>query len=245
MKILITGTSGGLGEYLYKSLNCYSLNRQTNFNDISQHEFDLIVHCAFNTKNTVDQSELVSYINDNVFLTKKLIKEVKSKKFIFISSIDVYPQNHNRNEDTPININDIKNIYGKTKLISEEIVKQHQNYLILRCCGIIGTNKIPKSIRNLLETKKTTLTQTSTVNYINQKTILDIIKYNDITNQIVNIASDLSIQIQDLESIIYPINYGSYEYDIGNIKIDKFKKYFPNINNNSSKDVLLNVINSI
>lgn len=245
MKILVTGTSGGLGEYLYKSLNCYSLNRQTNFNEISKHEFDLIIHCAFNTKNTIHQSELLSYINDNVFLTKKLIEEVKSKKFIFISSVDVYPQNHSKNENEPININDVKNIYGKTKLISEEIVKQHKDYLILRCCGIIGDNKIPKSISNLLKTKKTTLTSTSKVNYINQETILDIIKFNVISNETINIASNLSMNIKELESIIYPIDYGSYEYDIGEIKIDKFKKHFPNINNNSSKEVLLNIINCL
>lgn len=242
MKILVTGTSNGLGKYLLNSLNCYGFNRQINFEDIKKEEYDLIIHCAFNTKNTIPQSYISSYIEDNVFLTKRLVNEVKSNKFIFISSVDIYPKDQEKNEDIDINIDKISNIYGKTKLISEEIVKNHNNFLILRCSGIIGVEKLPKSVVNILQSKKTTLTSTSKVNYITQKTILDIINSNDIKNQVINVASPLSMEIKELETIVNPIEYGTYHYDVGNISIEKLKKHFPKIKNNSSKNNLLDII---
>lgn len=242
MKILVTGTSNGLGEYLLNSLNCYGFNRQSNFEDIKKEEYDLIIHCAFNTKNIIPQSYISSYIEDNVFLTKRLVNEVKSNKFIFISSIDVYPKDQEKNEDIDINIDKISNIYGKTKLISEEIVKNHNNFLILRCSGIIGVGKLPKSVTNILQSKKTTLTSTSKVNYITQKTILDIINSNDIKNQVVNVASPLSMEIKELETIVNTIEYGTYHYDVGNISIEKLKKHFPEVKNNFSKNNLLDII---
>ena len=80
------------------------------------------------------------------FLTKNLISNVQSDKFLFISSIDVYPDNIEKIEDLPINIDNIRNIYGKCKLICEEIVKKHPNHLILRPCSLIGKNKIPVKV---------------------------------------------------------------------------------------------------
>ena len=245
MKILVTGTSRGLGNFLYQSLQCESFTRNDSVLSL-KNKYDLIVHCAFNSQNVVSQESLFSYIEDNIFLTKNLISNVQSDKFLFISSIDVYPDNIEKIEDLPINIDNIRNIYGKCKLICEEIVKKHPNHLILRPCSLIGKNKMPRSVTNLFATKHITLTKDSVLNYINQTVILNIIKEfnnNDkASNQTINLASDNSFYINEFETIVPDIKYGNYNYNVGNISTNKFKKYFPNIQIKSSKETLFDLI---
>ena len=88
-KILITGTTSGLGKYLYENIpNSISLNRKDTFID---NNFDVIIHNAFSPQgaNKNDIKDYYKYINDNILLTKKLV-DIKPKKFIFISTGDVY-----------------------------------------------------------------------------------------------------------------------------------------------------------
>lgn len=245
MKILVTGAVKGLGAYLSDALKCDTFTRNTHFHDIEYQYYDWIIHCAFNAKNVISQDQLASYIKDNLFLTRDLLNKVVSLRFIFISSVDVYPGDSELTEDTPIDINKVKNIYGQCKLICEELIKQHSNYLILRCGGIIGENKLPKSITGILSKGTTTLTETSTINYIAQKTILDIIQTDSVKNEIVNVVSDSSLMMKELESITSPITFGSYQYNIGDIKTDKLKKLFPQVKIPSSKETLMNVLNNL
>ena len=172
MKILVTGSSSGLGKFLSENLKCDVFNRNKNFESL---EYDVIIHCVWDCRNTVNQRDLLDYVNNNIFLTKRLIEELKFKKMIFLSSVDVYPKNSDRIESSDIDVNLIKNIYGKSKLICEEIVKKSQNYLILRSAGIIGKNKLPKGILNIFKNGETTLTSDSVVNYITHGDILSVI----------------------------------------------------------------------
>ena len=84
-KILITGTTSGLGKYLYENIpNSISLNRKDTFID---NNFDVIIHNAFSPQgaNKNDIKDYYKYINDNILLTKKLV-DIKPKKFIYIST---------------------------------------------------------------------------------------------------------------------------------------------------------------
>tara|TARA_B100000029_G_scaffold504355_1_gene583052 strand:- start:640 stop:1398 length:759 start_codon:yes stop_codon:yes gene_type:complete len=92
------------------------------------------------------------YYNNNVVNLINLLnvcKETKIKHFIFSSTAAVYG---NINKKT-VSENDIKvptNIYGKTKLYGEELVKHYSktsqyNYIILRYFNVIGSDSFGRS----------------------------------------------------------------------------------------------------
>lgn len=89
---LITGASSGLGKYLHKNLGGAPLTRQASNKKkerIKKIGVNVIIHCAFNSDRNPKSVE--QYFQDNVSLTEELTK-IPHKKFIFISSVDVYPK---------------------------------------------------------------------------------------------------------------------------------------------------------
>ena len=64
MKILVTGTSRGLGNFLYQSLQCESFTRNDSVLSL-KNKYDLIVHCAFNSQNVVSQANAANAVQDS------------------------------------------------------------------------------------------------------------------------------------------------------------------------------------
>ena len=115
---LITGINSGLGKYLYESLShSVGLNRSTNFETIKHIEYDTIIHCAFNKENNI--SDYKKYLDDNIFLTQRL-KKLKYKKFVYISSVDVYQKT--------------KNLYSHFKVFSETLSYDVRGYYETQPC---------------------------------------------------------------------------------------------------------------
>ena len=174
MKIIITGSSGYIGSCLYEvlkknkkykilgldktspklckqklfkkvDLNNYKLTNKI-FKDFKP---DAIIHLA--AQSTIDFIKNKNlYIKNNVGLTKNLIKvinEHKSKYLIFSSTAAVYQaQIGNLNEKKKLKPN---NIYGKTKLDCEKLIKNDLNknskFIIFRffnVCSALIENKI-------------------------------------------------------------------------------------------------------
>ena len=99
-KYLVTGVKSGLGKYLYENLPDVNGLDRGGFDLIKDEEYDTIIHCAFNKAQThADIGDHYGYLDDNIFLTQDLLT-LKYKKFIYISTIDVYPT--------------VQNVYGST-----------------------------------------------------------------------------------------------------------------------------------
>ena len=94
-KILITGSKSGLGKFLAKELNVNNnklfLNRK-NYKVINQQSYDFIIHCAGKRPIYSENDEIYSYYKDNIKLTEKIVN-LRYKKIIFLSTIDVYESN--------------------------------------------------------------------------------------------------------------------------------------------------------
>ena len=100
-EFLIAGHRSGLGKYLYDNLGGIGFDRaisSSEFESVRSKGVDVIIHCAFNSVREVNSKNLYSYLSDNVFLTKKLTK-IPHKKFIYISSVDVYPKNNQKHSE--------------------------------------------------------------------------------------------------------------------------------------------------
>jgi len=163
MKILITGVNSGLGKFLHERIpNSFGLDRN-NFDSIKDNQYDVIVHCAFNKEN--DITDYKKYIDDNIFLTQKL-KNLKCQKFIYISSVDVYQENHTT--------------YSLFKKLSESMMDKRD--LILRCPTLIGPTMKKNHIEKIKNNEIITLSDKSFFHYILMEDMLDFIMNFDIWN---------------------------------------------------------------
>ena len=234
-RTLITGTSSGLGKYLLESFDGISWNRDSTDkikNELKKEGVDSIIHCAFNSSQTVISDNLHDYLDDNLFLTKELL-DIPHKKFIFISSVDVYPKDkkvHNENE--MIDVNNVHGMYGITKLMSEaQVIKKSPNFLILRCSALLGNYSRKNSLIKILGgIDKVTLSDTSTFNYILHRDVANVIKVAMKQNLqgIYNIASSKNISLKEVESLSgKKATFGNYVYNVGNIDNKKITSVFP------------------
>lgn len=235
MRIFTTGVSSGIGKYIYEHLGGDGLTRETplkKVEKIKREGVDVIIHCAFNSKEVTSES-IYSYFDDNLFLTKELFT-FPYKKFIYFSTVDLYPKDENLHlEDEIINLDSITGIYGMTKLVSESIVKScSNNYLILRSTSLLGQYMRKNTLMKMImdEDCRVALSGSSTFNYVLYSNILDFIKLaieRDITG-VYNIASLSNITLSKVADILEKkVDFGSYTYNAGNISNEKICRIFP------------------
>tara|TARA_B100001250_G_scaffold394616_1_gene398685 strand:+ start:2224 stop:3111 length:888 start_codon:yes stop_codon:yes gene_type:complete len=161
MKILLTGSTGFLGKYIYKSLiknnKIDTLSRtKSSYNiDLSQQipnfneSFNMVIHVAGKAH---DQSEKAlinnSFYKVNVIGLKNLLSGLKKtntpSKFVFISSVSVYGLSKGTNISESFELL-AKDDYGLSKIKGEKIVKtwckkNNVKYLILRLPLLVGKN---------------------------------------------------------------------------------------------------------
>jgi len=249
MKILVTGSNGKIGHVLKEYFNCDELNRNTNIESLNDY-YDLIIHCAANTKDQkITNNLLYNYIDDNIFLTQKLLR-IKSKKIVYFSSVAIYPKNINfKLENLKFDVNEMSDIYGTTKFISESIVRKlHDNFLILRPVHVLdNTSNLPKSINTIKNESKTTLSNSTYYNFISIKNLIDIIEIylnsNEIKNEIINVASDSACSINEIATFFNKTpSYGNYTIDLRNISTVKLHQIFPTVKILSSIDCFKQII---
>ena len=205
-KILVTGNKSGLGRYLYENLGGLGFDRD-NFNrcikEIRQKGSDVIIHCAFNPAKDIDTKLLYSYLYDNVLLTRELVS-LLHKKFIFISTVEVYPKkNVIHTEKEGINVSLVGDLYAFTKLMSEVIIMNNcPNYLILRPSAFLGRYSRKNSLIKILdeESCSLTLTSNSRFNYVLHSDMLNFIQFaiKDDLKGIYNIASSKNISLSEV-----------------------------------------------
>ena len=241
---IITGINSGLGKYLFGNMNFYGFSRETDIKSTKQNKFKTIIHCAYNKDRDINSNNLYDYMYDNLLLTHELLN-IPHDKFIYISTVDVYPKKGQLcKEDDIIKIKDVDGIYGITKLMSEQIVINNcKNHLILRPTALLGPYIKPNSLVKMLNRKneKLNLSINSKLNYVHHKDVLMFINYalrNDTTG-IFNLASKTNISLSKIciEFNIPDVSFGNYFYDIGNIDNSKIVKIMPEFNKTSIKVV--------
>ena len=227
---VITGSSSGIGKYLKEKLNGSSYNRLDNNQDhFKKNNEQIIMHAAFNMNNKIYYEDLDRYIQDTIKLTKKIIT-LPNKKFIFFSTIDVYPLTPIKNiEANRINLFDTNNLYALTKLICENLILKHcNNAIILRLSYMVGkymrNNNVKKAI--LGGKQDITISGNSTFNIVTYKEIFTILERLLNTDQsgIFNIASNHEIKLKDIcEYYQTKANFGTYKYNSPSVSINKIK----------------------
>jgi UDP-glucose 4-epimerase len=204
-KILVTGSSGILGNLLVKKLNQkYKVIGTTKRNgkkskvkcDITKREEitriiqkirpDIIIHLAGITGNMECEKNPKKTLETNVMGTYHILESIKDKKIkiIFASSREVYGNSKQKVDETsslmPINLN------GFTKMISENLIKEFNikykiPYNILRFTNFYGENNHKRGISKMF---KEALTGEKITIFGGEQSI-DLIHYDDAVNAIV------------------------------------------------------------
>ena len=133
----LVGYSGFIGSTLRNQMEFSSLYNSKTIGQIENKEFDMVVSCGnsslkwFANKNPeADFQNILSFID--------IIKTVKAKKFVLLSSIDVYEHPYDVDENTVGDCSD-KIPYGKHRLFLENFVRNHfEDHLIVRLPIVYG-----------------------------------------------------------------------------------------------------------
>lgn len=223
-KYLVTGIKSGLGKYLYENLSDVCGLDREGFNSIKNEKYDIIIHCAFNK--SLEIKDYYSYLEDNILLTQKLLT-LNYKKFIYISTIDVYSS--------------VLNMYGLFKTFAESMVKQYKETIILRCSLLLGKNSKPNHITKLINNiDKLSLSDESIFNYITYKDVIEFINlysyvcpkgiYDFVANNNIKLSDTKNIIISDTKS-------GNYIYQSPDSYPNPIYNIYKEFNNSSENNL--------
>lgn len=189
MKALI-GYNGFVGSNLKKKIKFHKLYNSLNIKEIKNHFF-AEVYCAA-------PHGIKFWANKNPKKDKKIIldlieslKKVRCKRFIHISTLDVYPHNKKKLNES-YNIFDSKtNSYGENrKLIEKFIISNFKNYLILRLPALFGEGLKKNALFDLLNKKQIKTNPNSIFQWYNLEYLskhINILKKNRI--KVINLVS--------------------------------------------------------
>ena len=145
----LIGYTGFVGSNLDTQFDFDKKYNSSNIEEIKNQEFNILV-CAgvSGTKWLANKNPSEDFIKINKLLDN--IKSIKCNKFILISTVDVYRDTYNVDENT---LTDFKNLhsYGKNRVLVEVFVKEHFcDYQIIRLPAIYGDNIKKNFVYDLL-----------------------------------------------------------------------------------------------
>jgi nucleoside-diphosphate-sugar epimerase len=274
--ILLTGASGFIGKHLLKRLvenhgkkhvisltskpinECnYLLHNNYKFETDFFHkngfnEIEIVIHAGAFTPKSGKEADNISLSNSNIINTQNLLNVLPKtvKRFIFLSTIDVY------NNDGVLSENSLEkpiSLYGYSKLYCEKMIKRwgNQNNIpiqLLRIGHVYGPGEeeyqkiIPTTIKKILSKKAIKIwgdgNELRSFIYISDL-VLAIQKSTDLKGNIgvVNLVGDNAISINEL---VHKIDKISEKKNI----IERVPNKFPGrdlvFNNSKMKKYLLN-----
>ncbi len=223
MDILITGSSGFVGQNLLDNLKGYFNMNILPREDLYKTPIPFpaqnaaIVHLAGKAHDLKKTSKLDEYYQVNFELTKKLYDaflKSEAKKFIFISSVKAAADQAN-GVLTEVVTPDPKTDYGKSKLMAEQYIQNQplpldKSYFILRPCMIHGPGN--KGNLNLLYQVVKKGIPYPLAGFINKRSFLsidnlcfciqEILSREDIASGVYNIADDEALSTNEVVSIL-------------------------------------------
>ena len=137
MKKALIGFTGFIGSNLLRQTEFGYLYNRNNVVDSQNEEFDLVVCTAPSAEKWRANKEPERDLEEVNNLISS-IKNIKTKHFVLVSTIDVYMNPYNVFEDTPMELNGL-HPYGKNRYLIEKFVRRNfQNHLIVRLPALFG-----------------------------------------------------------------------------------------------------------
>lgn len=137
MSNALIGYSGFVGSTLLKQADFSALFRSTNIQEIEGQRFDTLVCAGAPAQKWIANREPEADLQKINSLIAHL-KQVKCKRFILISTVDVFGRPIGVSEDTPV-VEEGLHAYGLHRRYLEKFVEEHfPEHLIVRLPGLVG-----------------------------------------------------------------------------------------------------------
>ncbi|RJG24768.1 NAD-dependent epimerase/dehydratase family protein [Paenibacillus thiaminolyticus] len=137
MKSCLIGYTGFVGSTLMRKTQFDDLYNSKNIQEIESMEYDLIV-CAGAPAVKWRANQAPDEDLDNIKKLMKHIGSVKTKRFVLISTVDVYQYPCDVDETTSINPS-VTDPYGRHRYYLEQFVNEKfENVLVVRLPGLFG-----------------------------------------------------------------------------------------------------------
>jgi len=228
--LLVTGARSGLGNAVHRALGGMAFVRGTSTDDPAIRAaapFDAIIHCSVNADKAVTMGTMFKYLDDNFLLTQRLV-DIPHRKFVFVSSLAVYPPSGRAiSEDEDLDLLPLTGPYAFTKLFSDAYVRERaQNPLILRTTTLLGP-----AIRT--NTLLRALTQPGCQLFLAPGARYNCVLHADIVEFIAqaldrnicgafNLGSKGLVVLSDIvDQLGLSVRYGDFHYDIGPVDTSK------------------------
>ena len=249
MIFLIGGTGlvgSGFLRYFKEKKIPFKLITSKNKKKFFNKKCNLLIDCNGNGSKRAGIKDPFFDFNASVLTVVENLIKIKYKKYIYISTSQVYENLSNKiftKEDFLINFKKINN-YGFNKYIAEMYVKKYvSNYLIIRLPYVIGPGLKRNPFYDIPNKRETYLTLNSDINCIHTDTIakltMQINKNNN--KKTYNLGSKENIKVRE---ILKMCNIGINELkktkktkDFNKINLDKVKRIIklPNSRSESLK----------
>lgn len=220
MKTALIGYTGFVGSNICNQYKFTDLYNSKNIAKIKNKKYDLIVSAGIpGTKWIANKNPAKDLENIKQFINS--IEAVQAKKFILISTEDVYENPYRVDEKTKIDSVNVQP-YGKNRLFLEKRLKKifKKSLIIIRLPGLIGKNLKKNFIYDFIHKRKYYLSNSeSMVQVYDLKNIWkDLKKTIEYSLPLINFAPE-PVKIADIIKHVFGISF-----------VNKDKKRFLNYN---------------
>ncbi len=241
-KLLVSGTESGLGAAVHRALGGAALTRATRLDELAAGApYDAIIHCAFGAQKLVTPATAHAYLDDNLLLTERLLG-IPHRKFVFISSIDIYPPpRQDAKEDDDYDLARLAGPYPFVKLFSDALVRARcADHLILRPTSLLGPTMRPSTtVRVLTEARpRVFLHPSSRFNFVLHDDIVAFIAraLSAGIAGVYNVASSGLVTLGAIaERLGLGVTFGDHVYDAGEISNAKIAAIEPAFRRSSAE----------
>jgi len=149
MSNALIGFSGFVGSTILKQSSFEALYRSTNIGNIEGGTFDTVVCAGAPAQKWIANREPESD-REKIHGLIRHLETIRCKTFVLISTVDVFKNPIEVDEDTQIDESGL-HAYGLHRRLLEKFVENHfQNYLIVRLPGLVGPGLRKNAIFDLL-----------------------------------------------------------------------------------------------
>lgn len=204
--IFILGGKGFVGSavarFCQSSGREYAIIDRQNYDSYKGKSCDIFINANGNSSKVSAQKDPLTDFDATVRSTKKSLIDFKFRKYVLLSSSDVYHDYSSPDitrEDSFIDISKLTH-YEFHKLLAEQCVKNScLNWLIVRLGGIVGTGLKKNAIYDILNGGPLWLDPNSELQFMNTddvaKTVFRLIDKN-ITNDVFNVCGNGLVKLE-------------------------------------------------
>ncbi len=238
-KIGIIGYKGFVGSALFelfssdKSYEVVGIGREE-YESLKGKSFDILINANGNSSKVLAEREPKKDFEMNVVSTFNSLMDLKCGKYVYISSVDVYPDKSARSatgEDSQIRIEKLSN-YGLGKYLAEQVVRKHaKQWLILRLGGMVGKNMKKGPMYDILNLRKLFLSSKSRFQFIStadvaqaSKTLIERGKWGEIYN----VVGEGNLELGEIAALAgVKLESEGKDVHVLDVSCAKLKKEFP------------------